>query len=80
MDEYGLVGKRFRHFKGKEYEVVAIGWDSEKLKRVVVYRGDYDSKEFGDNPVWVRDFEDFISEKKVDGKMVKRFERIVNED
>ena len=74
-DEHGFVGKRFRHFKGKEYEVVAIGWDSESLKRVVVYRALYD-----DEKIWVRDFEEFISEKEVDGKVVKRFERIGNAD
>ena len=42
-----VVGERYRHFKGKEYEIVAVGWDSESLRKVVVYRGDYYDEEFG---------------------------------
>lgn len=69
------VGDRYRHFKGHEYEVVAVGRDSEDVdRRVVVYRGDYDSEEFGRNPVWVRDYEDFVGWKEFEsGEKVRRF-------
>ena len=64
------VGERYRHFKGGEYEVVAIAEDGDDLKRVVVYRALYDGR------TWVRDLDEFCGVKDVDGKMVKRFERI----
>lgn len=40
---------KYRHFKGKEYEVIAIAWHSETLEEMVVYRALYD-----DGGVWVR--------------------------
>ena len=40
---------RYRHFKGNEYEVVAIASHSETLEPMVVYRALY-----GDGGFWVR--------------------------
>ena len=40
---------RYRHFKGNEYEVIAIASHSETLEPMVVYRALY-----GDGGVWVR--------------------------
>lgn len=75
--DFGIeVGDKFRHYKGKDYEVVAIGWDSEKLSRVVVYRALYDDAEFGKNAVWVRGWDEFFGDVEVDGEVVKRFEKI----
>lgn len=50
------VGKKYRHFKGTIYEVIAIAKDSETLKDVVVYKHD--------DKIWVRDYDMFVS--KVD--------------
>ena len=57
------VGKKYKHFKGHVYTVIAIGYDSEKYNEdnpeeslVVVYQN-VESKE-----VWVRPYEDFVSE------------------
>lgn len=47
MDE--IKTGRYRHFKGKEYEVLYIGRHSETLEDMVVYRALY-----GDGDVWVR--------------------------
>ena len=62
---------KYRHYKGGEYEVVAIAHHSETLEDMVVYRALY-----GDGDVWVRPAslwnESVISE----GKQVKRFELI----
>ncbi len=49
----------YRHFKGKEYEVIAIARDSETLEEMVVYKALYDSSEFGKNAVWVRSLKMF---------------------
>ena len=40
---------RYRHFKGNEYEVIAIARHSETLEEMVVYKALY-----GDGGVWVR--------------------------
>ena len=47
----------YRHFKGKYYYVENIAFDSESLKKVVIYRPLYDQ---GD--LYIRDYEMFISE------------------
>lgn len=53
MERVIEVGKKYRHFKGKIVEVIALAKDSEDLKDVVVYKHD--------NQVWVRDYDMFIS-------------------
>lgn len=69
------IGK-YKHYKGNFYQVIAVARDSEDLKELVVYRGSYYSKEFGNNPVWVRPLTEFLEEVEFNGKKVKRFEFI----
>lgn len=67
------VGKRYRHYKGYEYEVIAIGRDEETLLEVVVYQALYDTPDFGPKPIWVRQrvlFEGLVA---IDGNEVDRF-------
>ncbi|MFA5355663.1 MAG: DUF1653 domain-containing protein [Candidatus Paceibacterota bacterium] len=64
---------RYRHYKGKEYEVLGIAKHSETLEEMVVYRALY-----GDNELWVRPLKMFTETVKVDGKEVLRFEYINN--
>ncbi len=40
---------RYRHFKGNEYEVIAIAAHSETLEAMVVYKALY-----GEGGIWVR--------------------------
>ena len=40
---------KYRHFKGKEYEVIGIASHSETLEPMVVYRALY-----GERGLWVR--------------------------
>ena len=40
---------KYRHFKGMEYEVIAVAKHSETLEPMVVYRAMY-----GDGGLWVR--------------------------
>ena len=65
---------RYRHFKGKEYEVLGVGLHSETLEEMVFYRALYSDPEFGENVLWARPVAMFLEEIEVDGKMVKRFE------
>ena len=69
MDEIKL-GK-YRHFKGKNYEVVGIAQHSETLEPMVVYKALY-----GDGGLWVRPAEMWNEEITRDGKTFKRFEFI----
>lgn len=62
---------KYRHFKGQEYEVIAIAKHSETLEEMVVYKALY-----GAGDVWVRPvsmWEDVVTK---DGKTFKRFEKI----
>lgn len=53
-----LVGKKYKHFKGHIYEVLAVAKDSEDLSLKVVY------KNVETEEVWVRPIDEFLS--KVD--------------
>lgn len=45
----GLKTGKYRHFKGKEYELIAVAKHSETLEPMVVYRALY-----GEGGYWVR--------------------------
>ncbi len=62
---------RYRHFKGREYEVLAIARHSETTEPMVVYRQLY-----GEHGVWVRPADMWNEIVERDGKKVRRFERI----
>lgn len=65
----------FRHFKGGKYKLVAIGQDSETLAQVVIYQALY-----GEHQFWVRPKDMFFGTVIRDGKEVKRFEEITEEE
>lgn len=67
---------KYRHYKGKEYEVIGVAKHSETLEDLVVYRALYDSEEFGDKALWVRPQAMFLEEIEIDGKKALRFEYI----
>lgn len=60
---------KYRHFKGNEYEVIAIARHSETLEEMVVYK---DLK--NDSKVWVRPSFMWNETVERDGKVFKRFE------
>ncbi len=62
------VGK-YRHYKGKDYEVIGIAKHSETLEELVVYRALY-----GDHLLWVRPKAMFLETVEVNGKKVPRFQ------
>jgi hypothetical protein len=67
----------YRHSKsGNEYKVLGVGKHSETLEDVVIYQGQYDSEEFGPNPLWCRPVEMWQEAVEIDGEMVPRFVRI----
>ena len=62
---------KYRHFKGNEYEVLAIARHSETLEEMVVYKALY-----GEGGVWVRPASMWNETVEKDGKIFKRFEFI----
>lgn len=62
------ISRCFRHYKGKDYQVLAIAAHSETLEPMVVYRQLY-----GEMAVWVRPAKMFFETVNVDGKTVRRF-------
>lgn len=66
-------GKKYRHFKGKEYLVLYGAKHSETLEEFVVYQQLY-----GDYGIWIRPLDMFLSQKEVDGKLIHRFEEIAD--
>jgi len=57
-----IIGKKYKHFKGKMYQVLDIVYDSEtnndeEPKKVVIYQALY-----GDNLKWARPYDMFNSE------------------
>lgn len=58
----------YRHYKGKEYQLIDVATHSETLEKTVVYRALY-----GERGLWVRPLSMWDEEVMVDGKRVKRF-------
>ena len=65
---------RYRHFKGKEYEVLYLARHSETEEEMVVYRALY-----GERGVWVRPASMWNEIVKRDGKKYQRFSYIGDE-
>ena len=62
----------YRHYKGKEYEVIGVAHHSETMEELVVYRALYET-EFGKDSLWVRPRAMFEENVVIDGKEVPRF-------
>lgn len=62
---------RYRHFKGKPYEVIGIARHSETEEPMVVYRALY-----GEGGIWVRPAKMWNETVTRDGVTYKRFTRI----
>lgn len=59
---------RYRHFKGKEYEVLGVARHSETEEELVVYRALY-----GDFGLWGRPVSMWNETVERDGKTFRRF-------
>lgn len=64
---------KYRHYKGKLYEVIDVARHSETLEELVVYRTLY-TNEKGEQTLWVRPRVMFEEMVEVEGKVVPRFE------
>lgn len=62
---------RYRHYKGKEYEVIGVARHSETEEEFVVYRTLY-----GNFDLWIRPKSMFLETVAVNGEQVPRFQHI----
>ena len=62
---------KYKHYKGKLYEVTGLAKDSETLETFVVYKALYQPE--GEN-LWIRPLKMFTAEIEIDGKKLPRFE------
>lgn len=67
---------KYKHYKGKLYEVISTAKHSETLEDLVIYKALYDSEEFGNNAIWARSLSSFQETIKANGKEVKRFQKL----
>ncbi|MDP4133025.1 MAG: DUF1653 domain-containing protein [Bacillota bacterium] len=65
-------GEKYRHFKGKEYEVIGVGRHSETLEDMVVYKALYAGGE-----IWIRPLSMWDDYVERDGVTYKRFTKII---
>ena len=65
------IGGIYKHYKGNEYQVIALAKHSETLEDMVVYKALY-----GEGDVWVRPVSMFTEIIKIDGKDIFRFKLI----
>jgi len=71
------IGK-YKHYKGKQYEVLGIGKHSETLEDFVIYKALYNSEQFGNNKIWIRPIEMFKGNVIVNNQEIPRFKFIEN--
>jgi hypothetical protein len=69
-----VIGGTYRHYKkGTLYKVLAVGLHCETLEEMVVYEALYDNPT---SKVWIRPAAMFEEEVEVEGKKVRRFEKV----
>lgn len=59
---------RYRHYKGKDYDVIGVARHSETEEAYVVYRPLY-----GDRDLWIRPLEMFTETVDIEGRTIPRF-------
>jgi len=62
---------KYRHYSGKEYELIGVARHSETLEELVVYKPLYI-----EDGLWVRPLKMFEEEVEIDGKIMPRFTKI----
>ena len=62
---------RYRHYKGKDYEVIGVARHSETEEEFVVYRQLY-----GEGGLWIRPKAMFVESVLVGGVEMPRFRRL----
>jgi hypothetical protein len=71
--ESGVIQGKYRHFKGGIYDVLGVATHTETSQKLVIYKGP-------NGKMFARPQRMFEGYKMVDGKLVKRFEKVEDEE
>jgi hypothetical protein len=66
------IGK-YQHYKGRTFEVIAIGMHHDTLEEFAIYKSLEDSEVFSAGTVWVRPTKAFFEAVIVEGKEIPHF-------
>lgn len=67
------AGQIWRHYKGKDYRIIALSRHTENLSWYVVYEALYDNEI---SQIWHRPLDMFLESIEIDGIIVPRFQFI----
>ncbi len=70
-----VIGGLYKHYKNKQYRVLALAKHSETLEELVVYEALYENNV---SKIWARPKKMFLEDVEIDGKKVPRF-RLIEE-
>ena len=70
-----VIGGIYRHYKGKDYKLLAVAKHSETLEEMAVYQALY-----GDGQIWVRPLAMFTETIEKDGQRFPRFQLTEGEE
>lgn len=62
---------RYRHYKGRDYQVIGVARHSETEENFAVYQALY-----GDEGLWIRPAAMFLESVAVEGRVVSRFQLV----
>lgn len=71
QNEYGVRPGKYRHYKGNEYEVIAVARHVDTSEEFVVYRALYGKQE-----LFIRSKSEFLEYVYINGVSIPRFEFI----
>ena len=69
----------YRHFKGNDYVVLGNALHSETMENMVIYRRCNDDRSGCNGALWVRPASMWFDDVEYNGKICKRFEKLMNE-
>jgi len=62
------IGQKYTHYKGGEYEVIALAIKEDTLEPLIIYRSSQQ-----DNTVWARTYTNWSETVEIAGQKIKRF-------
>jgi hypothetical protein len=66
------IGK-YKHYKGKMYELIGTGINTETEEEVAIYKSLYSTDKYPNGSIWVRPLAMFQDKIKVGGEVIPRF-------
>ncbi len=73
-----IPGKRYRHYKGGEYTVLALAHNEPRPDEIfVIYTMEYETPDFPKGTVWMRTLKDFEETVTINGGNVDRFSEVI---